>query len=360
MRIHSIDYLRGAMALSILLYHFFSWSIGGQSSDTVLGRLGIYGVSTFYVISGMSMFIACRNYAWSPKETWSYLVKRFFRIAPLFAIATLTTIVVLRFINPQYFPTLETLISNLTLAFGFYNPTNYIVTGGWSIGNEMVFYFFLPMAVILFRSPAMAAWVLAGVLGLYAYYAFFVMSGAASIAAAWSDYVHPANQGFLFLAGVTLGKLFIDGYRLRTQSAAGILLLAIAAFCFYPATGNQISIVSGFSRIAFTAMAIAAVYSVACLSINEASIAHKVMAKLGEISYSIYMLHGAIGLAALRLVAPKFGLTTADEKFYLLMLGALPLTLVASLFVYTYIETPFVRLARRLTTRTKQAFPAAA
>lgn len=355
MRVHSIDYLRGAMASSILLYHFVSWSLGGQSSETVLGRLGIYGVSTFYVISGMSMFVAYRKYEWGTNETISYLIKRFMRIAPLFAVATISTIIVLKGINPKYTPTTETLISNLTLAFGFYNPTNYIATGGWSIGNEMVFYYFFPFAAILVRNPAMLIWMIVGVFGIYSYYAFAVIGKAADMGSAWKDYINPVNQGFLFLAGVTIGKLFMDGVRLSQRNALIVLFVVAAVFCLYPATGNQISIVSGYPRLLFTAICILCVYSSACVSISENSIAHKIMEKLGEISYSMYMLHGAIGLAAIRLLAPKMGISTAEDKFYLLMLGALPTTIVLSLLVYTYIEMPIMRLAKRIAPRSREA-----
>ncbi|SNS15667.1 acyltransferase family protein [Pseudomonas segetis] len=357
MRVHSIDYLRGAMASAVLLYHFASWSVGGQASDTVLGKLGIYAVSTFYIISGMSMFIAYRKSEWSMGETFTYLIKRFFRIAPLFAVATLSTILVVKIMKPAYVPDTANLIANLTLAFGFYAPTKYIATGGWSIGNEMVFYYFFPILALLVKRPALFAWAFIGTLGVYAFYAFSVLGTAKDIGSGWADYVHPANQGFLFLAGVALGKLYIDGVIIKQKTALLTLGLAAAAFVIYPASGNQISIVTGFNRLAFTGLLVAIVYSVACISINTESIAHAVMEKLGELSYSIYMLHGVIGMAAMNLIAPHFGITEKLDKLYLLLFGALPCTLIASLLVHKFIEMPAMKLAKAISPK-RNALPA--
>ena len=57
-RHENLDYFRGICALSIMIYHY-SWFVLGQkyTSDNVIGRIGIYGVSLFYVLSGLTMFL---------------------------------------------------------------------------------------------------------------------------------------------------------------------------------------------------------------------------------------------------------------------------------------------------------------
>lgn len=60
-RVESLDYLRGLMALSVVIYHYISWSMStGSSVDVIgsqfiLGKLGIYAVSIFYILSGVSL-----------------------------------------------------------------------------------------------------------------------------------------------------------------------------------------------------------------------------------------------------------------------------------------------------------------
>ncbi len=55
-RLYNLDYLRGLSAFAIMIYHYLSWTYNKYSSDDFLGRLGIYGVSIFYVLSGLTLY----------------------------------------------------------------------------------------------------------------------------------------------------------------------------------------------------------------------------------------------------------------------------------------------------------------
>ncbi|HOY69302.1 MAG TPA: hypothetical protein PLZ85_00405 [Methylotenera sp.] len=57
-RLDSLDWLRGLLAFSIMIYHLTSWEISPLESSHLLGRLGIYGVSMFFLLSGLSMAVA--------------------------------------------------------------------------------------------------------------------------------------------------------------------------------------------------------------------------------------------------------------------------------------------------------------
>uniref|UniRef100_UPI0023F351EA acyltransferase family protein n=1 Tax=Enterobacter oligotrophicus TaxID=2478464 RepID=UPI0023F351EA len=91
MRIQSIDYLRGLMSLSIVFYHFTTsftnWGL--NDSGALLGRLGIYAVSAFYIISGMALYLAHRNDKWSIASYFSFIARRFLRLAPIYWLAIL-------------------------------------------------------------------------------------------------------------------------------------------------------------------------------------------------------------------------------------------------------------------------------
>ena len=56
-RIESLDWLRGLMAVSIMIYHLTGGLFFTLDSSSVLGRLGVYGVSVFFVLSGLSMAV---------------------------------------------------------------------------------------------------------------------------------------------------------------------------------------------------------------------------------------------------------------------------------------------------------------
>ena len=48
--------MRGLAALGIMFYHFSTWTFGEVDSSTIIGRIGIYGVSIFYVLSGLTLY----------------------------------------------------------------------------------------------------------------------------------------------------------------------------------------------------------------------------------------------------------------------------------------------------------------
>ena len=55
MRLPGLDYLHGLAAFGIMTYHYCSWIFGEQPAASFLGRLGIYGVAIFYIVSGQTL-----------------------------------------------------------------------------------------------------------------------------------------------------------------------------------------------------------------------------------------------------------------------------------------------------------------
>jgi exopolysaccharide production protein ExoZ len=51
----SLDILRGLSALGIMIYHYLGWILGHFGASNTLGRFGVYGVSIFYILSGLTM-----------------------------------------------------------------------------------------------------------------------------------------------------------------------------------------------------------------------------------------------------------------------------------------------------------------
>ena len=145
-RLHYLDYLRGISALGIMFFHYLSWTFGSFNASNPIGRIGIYGVSIFYILSGLTLYHVYFNLEPSKKNILHFIIKRVFRIVPLFALITILSVLMVN--QPIEF---TNLILNLTCLFGFINPTGYYTTGGWSIGNEMVFYLFLIILILCFQ-----------------------------------------------------------------------------------------------------------------------------------------------------------------------------------------------------------------
>lgn len=349
-RVHSIDYLRGLLAFLVMIYHYISWSVGVPDSSTALGRLGIYAVSVFYVISGISLYIVYARASWGFRDVLSFAVKRFLRIAPLYWVATIITVAFFALKSGSLSQDWGKLASNLTLTFGFFEPRNYIPTGGWSIGNEMVFYAMFPGLMLL---ASRAWWLAAGLLafgGVYFYFSFYHMTPHSSLAMQWGDYVNPFNQAFLFVLGIAVAwitkKYQVEGGYIPYLAFAASLLF----FVFWSSEGDQINIVTGVNRLIFTLLCVLACWAALNVRLEVGGVPGRLLKGLGDGSYAIYLLHGPVQLFAVAYIYPHLGAQQSPAaKLCFLLLVSAPASLLASYFVFRFVEQPFIQLGKKLT-----------
>jgi exopolysaccharide production protein ExoZ len=350
-RVHSVDYLRGLMALSVLFYHFFAWTIGIPDSSTVLGRLGIYAVSIFYIVSGMSMYVAYSNKKWGILEIFAYIAKRYLRLAPAFWLACFLVILLSYLTTHTLKINWSILFQNLTLTFGFTNPRAYMMAGGWSIANEMVFYLFFPLAICLasYRSYTVIAALISSLI-FYIYYAFFVMDTGKDLASMWSEYIQPANQAFLFFLGVAIAwastRFELRNFKYNRE----LLIVSIIIFAVYPSSGNQISIVTGFERILYTTLCGLICISIFNSTFNLNAITAKILSISGDLSYGIYILHGVFAMFTLKLLAPAIGIKSPTENLLLLIFLTMPTLIIFAYFFYSKIEKPIMQIGKKMDT----------
>jgi exopolysaccharide production protein ExoZ len=333
-RINNLDYLRGLMALGIMTYHFSSWTFGTFESDTLLGIVGIYGVSIFYVLSGLTLYLVYKD-SLTLKSTGEFFVKRIFRIYPLLWLSiVLTLIVVVKSIKGQ------PLLLNFTGAFGFLDPAKYITNGAWSIGNELVFYVIFPFVLLAnrFSKIAIELFFIAS-LALGIYFAFDILSSHSTLAKQWPTYVNPFNQLFLFVGGVLIGKL-INSY--RNNSIAILLFAAIVVFlAFEPISGNQINIVTGWNRLLFSGVAFALTIAFFLFDYSVPKLVDTVLSKLGHISYSLYLLHAVVFWFVARYI-------NRGEHVVLFFIVAMGFTIFLSYLSYNYFEVKFMRIGKNI------------
>lgn len=337
-RIHQLDYLRGLAAFGIMIYHFLFWNFGTYQSESFIGRVGVYGVSIFYVLSGLTLY-----YVYSDKLKLSFesltdfAKKRFFRIFPLLWFATIASIILLK----QEFDFLK-LFLNLSGLFGIFDWDSYYAHGAWSIGNELVFYLLFPIFVwTIIRNKY--AWMIHFFIffGLYLYFAFVVLDQNTHISEQWRNYVNPLNQAFLFLSGFLLGY-FLKNIKMSNVFTLSILLIGIMFFVFYPVKGNTIHLVTDFNRILFTLSCILICIGFYKSSLSIPKIIHKPLSLLGEASYSVYLLHPLVYSLVLGLNKRFFNLPKTQ-----LIIFSVVFTLLVSYLTYYYLEKYFMRLGKR-------------
>ncbi len=338
-RLYNLDYLRGLAAFGIMIYHYLSWTLGKFSSDTFMGRLGIYGVSIFYVLSGLTLYYVYYDKMKPSKDDiLSFFKKRIFRIFPLLWLVTIVSIILSRTM-----PDFTDLFLNLSGLFGFIKWDKYFSAGVWSIGNELVFYIFLPFFILFIKKfkPLMILLAIA-ILGLYLYFAFVKLNPNLTLSEQWKDYVNPLNQVFLFLSGFLIG-FFLHNIKIKNSIIISFLLFGIVLFTFYPTTGDTINIVTGINRLVFTSCCFIICICFYKLIFKFPEFIHKPLTLLGEASYSVYLLHPIVwtltGIASGIFRRHFFYI---PESVSLIL--SVVLTLIISYYVYQYFEKYFMKL----------------
>ena len=346
-RIHNLDYLRGLAAFGIMVYHYFSSTLGKFESKDIFGRIGVYGVSIFYILSGLTLYLVYKDRMdFSFKDISNFFIKRFFRIFPLMWLSVfLTIIIVLKDIPDSY-----DLILNLTGLFGFINWDKYFAVGLWSIGNELVFYsFFIPFLFLLINRKILFFVTCLFVFTLYIYFAFDILayenSADFTIVNMWYYYINPLNQLFLFLSGILIGYLFKEK---KENNKLNIVLLftGILIFVSYPENGNTINLVSEYSRLIFSLACVLICYCFYKVNFNLPEKLHNSLVFLGTISYSLYLLHPIV-FHLVRFGTDYISAHFFTIPFYILIILSMLLTIFISYYFFKYFETYFIKLGNK-------------
>ncbi|MGE0717824.1 MAG: acyltransferase family protein [Alphaproteobacteria bacterium] len=334
MALLSIQYLRGAAAMMVVLYHL-------HLHFERLGHAGGWpawlasGVDVFFVISGCIMWIT----TWDrPAAPLGFYVKRIVRIVPLYWLLT-GFMVALLIVAPQLLQSQRLEAGHVAASFLFL-PWTHPVTGlpepvlipGWTLNYEMFFYAVFGLALLLptgWRLPAVG-----GALGA------LVVLGAllqpASVALAF----YTAPIVLEFVAGMMLGRLFTSG---RTLPPAAAWTMMTAGWVAIPVASTLLPDAPRFLVWGVPATMIVA----GALSIERSrGVAQSPLLRLvGDASYSIYLSHGIVMAALVRAWAAVFPMGSA-----LTVVGfGIAATLAAAaggIVLYLLVERPLGRAVR--------------
>lgn len=342
-RLYNLDYLRGFAALGIMIYHYCSWGLGQFHAETFLGRIGVYGVAIFYVLSGLTLYyVYYHKMKPSASDLKDFFWKRLFRIFPLLWLTTILTIVTQWPTNGM--PPLYTLFTNFTGLFGLIDWTGAIGTGVWSIGNELVFYLFFPIFVLFAKKSKILFFIFsAALLVLHIYFAFYVIKDI-EIEQRYF-YMNPLNQVFLFLGGFLIGYFF-KNISPPNYFCIVMLVLSFVLFIFIPVHGDTIHLITGSNRIIFTILCFSICFSFYKLKIRFHKILDKPLTKLGEASYSVYLIHpivwAILSFSSKKLI--KMGINIPVE----IRIGTcMVFALVISSLIYMSYEKFFINLGKK-------------
>lgn len=341
-RIHSMDILRGIMALAVATYHLSLHAelfAAGEWGNNAIAVCGLYSVQGFFIISGFCFFHLYGNTRFNAHELKIFHIKRFFRIAPLYYLAMTANLLLRQ--KTALFDVKQRLLENITFTFGLVSPDRGLVSGGWSIGVEYVFYLALPLLILITRRKKFL-YIGTALLVLLAYpWTFhFVPDASHFDHYKFKTYVSIANHSFLFFVGGVLAHLrSLTSRRLQTGMVAlGIAILAIVSEISANRFSDHFDCVTGIERVRWIIVLVVLMAMSACYDVPD-SILRKPFVFFGQISYSVYLVHPFAEMIVLAL----FPISNP----YSLLFAGLATTIALATLTYYGIEKLFMTLGRK-------------
>ena len=351
-RLSMFDGLRGFLALGVFFCH--AVQLPGFSAAGVLPALP---VGSFYELLGqvaVQMFFMITGYLfWSQqirthgRPDWlSLYIGRAFRIGPVYLVAVITTLVIVLShtgMHAAVAPAELTREAGRWLALGVRSVGSEVMNGyaktpdimlgvTWTLQFEWLFYFSLPVLAIGARAdrihlPLSAA-------GLVGCLVYSVLHG------------DPEGAGrlmcaILFLFGMLTASL-VDRKAIPrlANSASSCVVLALLAVLF------------GAFTNAYHALPVVVVGIIFCLIASGCTIFGLLTSvparRLGNVSYSVYLLHGIVYYFLFSVRAwREFASASPLNYWVAILLCAITVVLVATI-VHVMVERPGIRLGKRL------------
>lgn len=339
-----LDGLRAIAALAVMLEHLFgdllrqvpsaTGSMSGMARSVVESlSLGRFGVALFFLISGFVVPFSIDG----ERPLRHFAISRLFRLYPALWLALAGLVLTAGFSGDA--PPIAALLANMTMAPPLFGQP-WLSPIYWTLFVELVFY---GLVALLFAAGLLrnVGALLFLAVGLIAATALPVQLRTHGIIALPVQYLG-MHLSFLFL-GLLL-RLGLVERRPGAGLAALVLglaqLIAVLAVSSYSLARGDNFIMEGLAPVLGAYLLACAVFLAAVRLERPRSIP---LARIGLISYAMYLFHGPVNAAMYRLL-PLTG-QSGDLATMLLCIG---LTLALSWLVYRIVERPMIRLGRSL------------
>lgn len=319
------------MALCIMFYHLMIWE-DEIPNNIFLKFYGRFAVPIFYMISGATLWYVYQHRINSLSDSLKYLFNRILRIYPLFFLVTIITILGYSITDQQHYST-GVIIENLLMLFPFYHWDKGIATGVWSVGNEIVFYFLIPILTIR-RNYILAISSLITISSFLFYY--YLLIEEIDISEQWMNYTNPFTQLRFFTLGIIAIELR-SRIKMEVKASYGFLILILYPILFIDSVHK---FMFGFLSILTTTIIFSSVYII--ISGKEVAIPKyliKIFSLFGDWSYGIYLLHPICYLV----VTHFFHVQSPFLNILIITL----LTIISSALSFKYFESRFLKLKLR-------------
>ncbi|WP_034916885.1 acyltransferase [Erwinia sp. 9145] len=360
-----LEGLRGIASLWVLIGHI---SLLVNCHIKLISSPGI-GVDLFILLSG---YLMAKNYIERrEKEPWTatstirkFWTRRFFRIAPLYYLLLVIALAgghwfgEMRDIIAHYYPgtatetsryadrSLANILTHFSFVYGVLPAYSFnTVLPDWSIGLEMQFYVLFPFIMLITLrfgyGPTLIALMALCCVGRFVF----------------ADYYEAFPMPSLILIKLNIflsGMLLAEAVRNRK-----ILYVALALL------GPVASVVIGLEAIKLqVVMEVAMILGMAAIlwqhpphsaTASLVRLPRKLLNNplstwLGDVSYSVYLLHLLIVIPAIGLMLHYHGLSnhSALARFAIISAIAVPVVYLLATLLYHFVEKPGVKLGKRM------------
>lgn len=368
-RLPGLHALRLIAAAAVFLLHVIFWS--ARWVEPVLDFVNAYfqlGVQLFYVVSAFALMHSTRLYSDQPNWPVQFYLKRFFRIAPLYYIMIVATLIHQQYIN-DIPPNPAEIATNIFFINNFWPNFVYgIPFAGWSVSVEVLFYLIFPLLFIFIRTirSALILSVVAIIIGEVARRVFDSISLQVGV---YGEFSFPAN--FRYFAFGLLAFLIYDRLRKSAWGAADAKAGTVAAYhlTFFALSAAILAIIVAGNtwlraqhRVDMVLWGLLFLVVTVWWTARRAGWANWAPVQfLGERSYSLYLLHVLVMYYMMPTTAylfhyfePSIGPWALVPPILLVWL----LVVLASTISYALIEKPGMALGKSIGRALKRRPPA--
>lgn len=345
-RFTSIDGLRGFLAFFVFLHHSCIWYFYLRTGEwttppsNLYSHFGESSVSFFFMITGFLFFSKLIDAKTKGMDWLRLYVSRVLRLTPLYLFVMILFFAVIAYLSGgQLNQAVPSLIKDTIYWLGFtilgapnlngIEASSTIVAGvTWSLRYEWLFYFVLPLLALTLRVKTPLPYIFLGVIAIVGM-------------AIWAPQIHYLMT---FLVGISAAMLVrvaafrnLATHKLSTFIALGCIGVAVTFF-------HTIHAIVPFLLLS------AAFIFIACGNSLFGMLTSSTSRALGEVAYSIYLLHGIVLFVTFTLV-----LGVPDSKslsptmHWLLILGITPILVLFSFATFRYIERPAMQGTKKCT-----------
>ncbi|GLQ50823.1 acyltransferase family protein [Dyella flava] len=336
----SIQVLRGVAALMVVVYHWHDVEQAFGKGPAILDglvRFGYAGVDIFFVISGFVMAIIAKGQFASPHHAGRFLLDRGLRVLPPYWIYT--SMVVALSILATGVLNADSAGKSILASFVLWPQAGFpLLPVGWTLTYEAYFYLVVAIAIATVREQR---------------FTVFLCGWAALISLApllrpdtpWQEVI-ASPMGWEFIAGALIG---IHWQRFPARLASPMFWLGTLGFLLAAMLLNTLGIYTHPPWLRTVVFGSCSALIVLGLVVGEAACprpAYRVLRRVGDASYSIYLSH----LFVIKLVAHlwvRTGMNQTPWTHLVFALLALAASAVVGVVSYRWLERPCLRLGKR-------------